>query len=281
MPKVAIVTDSSTYLPKEYVDKYNIHVLPLTLIWGDEEYRDGVDISASDFYIKLAGSDTLPTTSQVTVHAFEELFKRLLAEGYDVLALQMSSGLSATVQSAFQAKEKINSDRIVVIDTLLVSMALGFQVLEAARAAEGGASLKECVEIAKKAYDHIGVFFTVDTLEYLHKGGRIGSAKRLLATALNVKPVMEVQEGKLELVESVISQKKAIERLIKLVEKNIGGNKKIKLSVFHAGITEIAQDLLDRVKEKFNPEESILTEVSPVIGAHTGPGTISIAYMAE
>ena len=198
-----------------------------------------------------------------------------------MLALQMSSGLSATVQSAFQAKEKINSDRIVVIDTLLVSMALGFQVLEAARAAERGASLDECVDIAKKAYDQIGVFFTVNTLEYLHKGGRIGSAKRLLATALNVKPVMEVQVGKLELVESVISQKKAIERLIKLVEKNIDGKKKIKLSVFHAGIPEIAQDLLDRIKEKFNPEESILTEVSPVIGAHTGPGTISIAYMAE
>jgi len=281
MSKVAIITDSSAYLPKEYIDKYKIHVLPLTLIWGDAEYRDGVDITASDFYVKLAESDSLPTTSQVTVHAFEELFKKLLDDGFDVLALNMSSGLSATVQSALQAKEKVNSDRVVVIDTKLVSMALGFQVLETARAAERGASLEECVEIATKAYDNIGVFFTVDTLEYLHKGGRIGGAKRLLASALNVKPVMEVQEGKLELVESVISQKKAIARMITLVEKHIQGKEKVKLSVFHAGIPETAQVLLDKLIEEYKPQESILTEVSPVIGAHTGPGTISIAYMAE
>ena len=231
--------------------------------------------------MKLAESDTLPTTSQVTVHAFEELFRKLLDDGFDVLALNMSSGLSATVQSALQAKEKVNSDRVVVIDTKLVSMALGFQVLETARAADSGASLEECVGIATKAYDNIGVFFTVDTLEYLHKGGRIGGAKRLLASALNVKPVMEVQEGKLELVESVISQKKAIARMITLVEKHIQGKEKVRLSVFHAGIPETAQALLDKLIEEYKPQESILTEVSPVIGAHTGPGTISIAFMAE
>ena len=281
MSKVAIVTDSSAYLPQEYVEKYNIHVLPLTLIWEDKEYRDGVDISASEFYVKLAESDSMPTTSQVTVQAFEDLFNNLLEQGYDVLALQISSGLSATVQSAFQAQEKINSDRIVVVDTQLVSMALSFQVLEAARAAEKGASLEECVAVAKRAYDNIGVFFTVDTLEYLHKGGRIGSAKRLLATALNVKPVMEVQVGKLELVESVISQKKAIDRMIKLIQRNTAGKDKIKISVFHAGIPDTAKALLARLETIFEPEESILSEVSPVIGAHTGPGTISIAYMAE
>ena len=178
MSKVAIVTDSTTYLPKEYIDKYNIHVLPLILIWGNDEYRDGVDISAAEFYTKLAASDILPTTSQVTVNAFQELFERLLDEGYDVLALLMSSELSATVKSAFQAKEVLNNDRIVVLDTWLVSMALGFQVLETARAAADGASLSECVEFDKDAYNKIGVFFTVEGLEYVHKGGRIGCAER-------------------------------------------------------------------------------------------------------
>ena len=281
MSKVAIVTDSSTYLPAELIEQYKIHTLPLILIWDGKEYRDGVDISASDFYARLSTSNTMPTTSQVTVGAFQELFKKLLDDGFDILALPMSSALSATYYSAVQAKEALSSDQIVVMDTLLVSMALGFQVLAAARAAIRGASLSDCVAVAEKAYEKIGVYFTVDTLEFLHRGGRIGGAKRLVATALRVKPVMQLLEGKLELVESVISQRKAIERIVQLVEKEISGKQSLRLSVFHAGIPEIAQKLLERCNEQFKPEESILTEVSPVIGAHTGPGTISIAYMAE
>jgi DegV family protein with EDD domain len=124
------------------------------------------------------------------------------------------------------------------------------------------------------------VYFTVDTLKYLHQGGRIGGARHLIGTALNIKPILEIKNGKIELVGSVISQRKAIERMVELVEVGIGGRTPVRISVFHAGVKEQAQALQDRLMVKFNAVEGILSEVSPVVGSHTGPGTISVAYMA-
>ncbi len=280
MAKVIIVTDSSAYLPKEIVAEYPIEVLPLTLIWEGKEYRDGVDISPDEFYIRLAKSESLPKTSQVTVHQYEEMFQRLLDEGYEVLNLGISKGISSSYDSAIQAMKSFEGKPVEVIDTKLVSMALGFQVLTAARAAKAGASLAECKKIAEDAYPKIGVYFTVDTLKFLAAGGRINSAKRLVGTALNIKPLLEIRDGKIELVESVISKKKAIKRMVALVEKGINGRKPLRISVFHAMELEAAQSLLAELKESLGAEEAILSHVSPVVGAHVGPGTISIAYMA-
>ena len=140
--------------------------------------------------------------------------------------------------------------------------------------------LNECIQIARDSYGKIGVYFTVETLKYLHQGGRIGGAKHLIGTALNIKPVLEIRDGKIELVCSVISQRKAIERMANLVEAGIGGRSPVRISVFHAGVKDQAQALQDRLIKRFNAVEGILSEVSPVVGSHTGPGTISVAYMA-
>jgi DegV family protein with EDD domain len=279
-PQVAIVTDSSAYLPQELVDQYNLHVLPLSLVWGDKVYRDGVDIHADEFYQKLAVAETLPTTSQVTVHEFQSLFEKLLAEGHEIIVLPISSGLSATHQSAVQAIQNLKTNKIALVDTKLVSMALGFQVLSVARAAEAGATLAECVAVAEKAYDLIGVYFTVDTLEFLHRGGRINTAKRLMGTALNLKPLLEIRDGKIEAVGSVRSQRKALDRMQEMVEKRIDGKTPVRISVFHAGVPELAEQYKARLEERFQPVESILTHVSPVVGSHVGPGTVSVAFMA-
>jgi DegV family protein with EDD domain len=278
--KISIVTDSSAYLPPELVEQYDLHVLPLSLLWGEQVYRDGVDIQAEEFYTKLAVAETLPTTSQVTVHEFQSLFEKLLAEGREVIVLPISSGLSATHASAVQAIKNLNTDKIALIETKLVSMALGFQVLTVARAIEAGASLAECRELAEKVYDLIGVYFTVDTLEFLHRGGRINTAKRLMGTALNLKPLLEIREGKIEAVGSVISQRKALERMQQLVEKRIDGRTPVRIAVFHAGVPELAEEYKARLEKAFQPVESILTHVSPVVGSHVGPGTISVAFMA-
>ena len=278
--KISIGTDSSAYLPPELVEQYDLHVLPLSLLWGEQVYRDGVDIQAEEFYTKLAVAETLPTTSQVTVHEFQSLFEKLLAEGREVIVLPISSGLSATHASAVQAIKNLNTDKIALIETKLVSMALGFQVLTVARAIEAGASLAECRELAEKVYDLIGVYFTVDTLEFLHRGGRINTAKRLMGTALNLKPLLEIREGKIEAVGSVISQRKALERMQQLVEKRIDGRTPVRIAVFHAGVPELAEEYKARLEKAFQPVESILTHVSPVVGSHVGPGTISVAFMA-
>jgi DegV family protein with EDD domain len=280
MSKVVILTDSTACIPQEYVDSLPIKIIPLSVIWDGKSYRDGIDMGMEEFYTKLEKCSTLPTTSQVSVAAYQAEFKKLLDEGYEVMTMPISSGISGSVFSAFTAKESFKNDPIEVIDTKLVSMALTFQVLSAARAAKEGASLKEVKEIAIEAYNHIGVYFTVENLKYLYMGGRIGGAKHLFGTALRIKPILAIRDGKIDAVKSAITWNKAIEAMIELVKTDIGDKTPVRISVFHANIQVEAQALLDRLTKEMNPTESILSWVSPVIGSHVGPGTISIAYQA-
>lgn len=280
MNKVIIATDSSAYLPKEYVDKYQIPVLPLTVNWEGKSYYDGIDIQAEEFYQQLGQSKSMATTSQVTVGQFLEVFGKLLDAGNQVLYLGISSGISATINSALQAKAELGDpENLIVMDSQVVSMALGLMVLEVAKAAENGASLQECYQLAQDAVGRIGVFFTVDTLEYLHRGGRINSAKRLLGSALNLKPIMEIRDGKIELVESVISRKKALNRMVDLIEKGVDGRSPVRLAPFHALDFDDMVIMENLAIERMHPIEIIRSEVSPVIGSHVGPGTVSMAYM--
>jgi len=281
MKKVAIITDSSAYLPDTIVEELGIHVVPLTLHWGDDTYRDGEDIHAEEFYARLAEADTLPTTSQTTVGEFTQLFGRLLEADYAVLALLISSGLSGTVDSALQAQKDFPDAPLAVYDSQLVSMSLGFMVMKVARAAKAGASLEECLALAEEVYPKIGVYFTVDTLKYLHMGGRINTAKRVMGSALNIKPIMEIRDGKIELIESVRSRKKALARMLELVARDLGGCESVRISTFHAAADEESQTLLAQAVERFNPIETVSTFVSPAIGTNTGPGTVSIAYQME
>jgi len=280
MGKVAILTDSSAYLPKSLTKELNISVVPLALNWDGKTFYDGVDLQAEEFYTRLSTSSTIPTTSQVTVQQFDDAFGRLLKQGHEVLSLVLSSSISGTFESAFQAQKNYAGKPLEVVDTRLVSMALGFMVLAAARAAKEGASLSECKAIAAESYAKIGVYFTVDDLKYLNKGGRINTAKRLMGSIMDIKPLMEIRDGKIELVESVKSRKKAIARMLELAEKRIDGATPVRISPFHALALEEAKTLMATAQERFNPIESILTEVSPVVGTHTGPGTLSIAFMA-
>lgn len=280
MAKVIILTDSTAYIPQHFFSELPIDSLPLILTWDGKSYRDGIDMSPEEFYPRLAKSSTLPTTSQVSVKTYQDKFKELLDKGYEVLVLPISSGISGSVFSAFQAKETFKNDPVEVIDTKLVSMALGFQVLTAARAAKEGASLVECKALAIEAYKHIGVYFTVDTLKYLHAGGRIGGAQRLFGTALKIKPILEIRDGKIDAVKSVITSAKAIQAMVDLVEHDVAGKSPVRVSVFHANAPEIAQQLQDKIVKQFNAVEGILSWVSPVIGSHVGPGTLSIAYQA-
>lgn len=280
MNPVIILTDSTAYLPTDLVASLPIRVLPLTVTWDGVSYRDGVDIGAEEFYTRLSKSTTLPTTSQIPAGEIEAELKVLLAEGYDVLIMLISSGISSTYHSAASAVQNFPADRVALIDTLLVSMALGFQVLSAARLAAAGGSLAACKARAEQAYNEIGVYFTVDTLKYLAAGGRIGTAKRLLGSALLVKPMLAIRNGKIELVESVFTRRKAIRRLLDLVEEGIAGRTPVRISVFHALARDTADYLMEECRKRFNPIELILSEVSPVVGSHVGPGTVSIAYQA-
>jgi len=280
MPAIKIITDSTAYLPTRFVEQYDIDVLPLVLNWEEKSYRDGVDIMAEEFYTQLKTAKSLPTTNAVSVHQYQEAIQSALDNGLQPLLLPLSSGISASHNNALLAKEMFPGKPVEVVNTQLVSMALSFMVLAAARKAEAGAGLQEVKQTAEESYNHIGVYFTVDTLKYLHKGGRIGGAKRLLGSALKIKPILQIKEGKIEAAGSAITRKKALDRLIALVEEGIGGRSPVRISVFHALDLPTARQLEEACIQKFSPVETIMSEVSPVVGAHVGPGTVSIAYMA-
>jgi DegV family protein with EDD domain len=281
MPKVAIVTDSTVNLPQNIIDEYSITVVPQIVIWDDKIYRDGIDIQPAAFYTRLQSSPSMPSSSQVSPITLRDTFTGLLDQGYDVLAIVVSSHLSGTMNSAIQAKEMLPGKPVELVDSLTASMALGFQVLMAARAAKNGATLKECKAIAEKARAQSGVYFVVDTLEFLHRGGRIGGAARLLGTALNLKPILTVTDGKIEPVSRVRTQKKAFEKLLNIIAEKLDHEEVTRLSVLHANAASQADQLMSELVERFHPAETILTEVSPVIGTHTGPGTIGIAFLKD
>jgi len=281
MSKVAIVTDSTAYIPDGLVKQYHITVVPLLLIWGEEMYRDGVDMMPDEFYRRLASSKVMPTTSQATIPSMQSAFQGLLEQGYDVLGIFISSKLSGTVQSAMQARDMIKSgkDKIAIIDSLATIMAMGWPVLTAARAAQGGASLVECGKIAEQARDRTGVLFVVETLEYLRRGGRIGGAQALLGTVLNIKPLLELQEGRIESVEKIRTKGKALERMLDMAEEKMKGRTPVRLATVHANAEAEASALLETARERFHPVESLQSVLSPVIGTHAGPGTVALAYM--
>jgi DegV family protein with EDD domain len=281
MSRIALVTDSTSYIPQDLVKKYNITVAPQVLIWGKETFEDGVNILPTQFYEKLKNASIMPTTTQVTVVKMHEIFKSLLEQDYQVLAILLSDKLSGTINSAVQALAMLPEGAPVkIVDSKAVAMALGFQVLSAARAIEQGASMNEAVALAEKSTQHTGVIFAVETLEFLHRGGRIGGGKRLLGTALNIKPILELEDGKIEAVESVRTRSKSLTRLVELTEKRIAGRSPVRLATLHANAAEDAQIVLAEATALLKPIETIISEVSPVVGTHAGPGTVGLAFMA-
>lgn len=280
MTEVALVTDSVTYLPKEYMDSYTIRVVPATIIWSGEELRDGVDIQPQDFYERLKTAREMPGTSQPSPFAFKEVYEELLARGHDVLGVFLSHKLSGIYASAEQGRNMLPDENIEVIDSLTGSMGAGWPIIKAARAAAEGASLAECKAMVKRALDHVGILLMVDTLEFLYRGGRIGRAQRLMGAALNFKPILEVANGEFLGLERVRTRRKALNRLVELLVERIGGRSPVYLAALHANAHAVAFELLEMAITRVNPVETSISDVSPAVGAHLGPGTVGLAFMA-
>jgi DegV family protein with EDD domain len=278
MGKVVVVTDSTAYIPPALILKHEIRVVPLSLVWGNEVFRDGVDITPPEFYARLKTDKVMPSTSQPSPDEFKKLFAPIVEAGNSVLAILLSSALSGTVDSAVQAKAALPGAKIEIVDTLTTAMALGFITLAASRAIQGGADLDEAAQVARRTTESSKVIFVVDTLEFMRRGGRIGGAAAFLGTALNMKPLLTLHEGKVEAIDKVRTKGKAVDRMLDLIEKEIGSARPLRIATLQAAADEEARALLERANHRFHPEESIFSEVSPVIGTHVGPGTIGLAY---
>jgi DegV family protein with EDD domain len=278
MPDFAIVTDSTAYIPDDLVAKYDIKIAPQVVIWDGEEFRDGTDITPDQFYARLKTSKTMPTTSQATIASFQAIFEPLVAKGIPILSILLSPHLSGTMASAEQAKTMFPGARIELVNSETIAMGLGFQVLAVCRAAEAGKSLDECVALAKQVKGNTGVLFLVDTLEFLHRGGRIGGAARYLGTAVQLKPLLEVRDGRVDTLEKVRTRAKARERLLQVMQERVAGKPSLRIATLHAAAEDEAQALLVEANKRMNPTESLLCAVSPAVGTHAGPGTVGLAY---
>ena len=279
--KIAVVTDSSAYIPEEALAGLHIPVIPLWVIWGDERFQDGVDIDPPTFYRRLQESNVFPTTSQPSAGEFEDFFRRVGAEADAIVGAFVTSRLSGTVANAQAAAARLPELTIRVVDSLLTSMGLGFIVLAAARAAAGGKSLDAVVAAAEEVRDRIHLLFTVDTLEYLRRGGRIGGAKWLLGTALSIKPLLHFEDGQVEPLAQVRTKRKAIARMLEVAEERLGGKRMAEVSIIDANSPEEGDAVAEQVKERFGISTVYRTPLSPAIGTHAGPGTIGIAFYAE
>jgi DegV family protein with EDD domain len=278
--KVALVTDSTAYIPDAWIQKYHVKIAPAVVIWDGEELRDLFDIKPTDFFKRLSASPTMPTTSQPSPAAVKACYDQLLAEGYDILGIYISSKLSGTLASAEQAKAMLPNANIMHVDTLSASMGAGWPLMLAGEAALAGRSLAECHKIASEACQYTGVLLSVDTLEFLHRGGRIGGAQRFVGTALNLKPLLTVQDGRIEPLERVRTRNKALARLAELAVEQLQGKSPVYVAAIHANSREAAEQVLGMVTAHVKADQTLITDVSPAVGTHTGPGTVGIAYLA-
>lgn len=275
---VALVTDSTAYIPQDLLEQYHIHVIPQYLIWRDETQLDGVSITPTAFYRRLAASDSIPTTSQPTAGDFVEFFTRLADEADAIVGVFISSQLSGTVNSALAARDMLPDLPIHVVDSQSTSMGLGFMALAAARAAAAGRPLDEVVAAAAQLVPQMNVLFVVETLEYLHKGGRIGGAANLFGSALSIKPILHLQDGRIEPLARVRTKERAVRWLIDRVIGQTTGSRDLHMAIVHADALEEADRLKREIEAQVTCDELLLAELSPVIGTHVGPQTLGVVF---
>lgn len=274
--KVQLVTDSSSDIPKNLVEKYQIEVVPLSIIIDDKVYLDGVDIDTQTFYQKLPLAKELPKTSQPTPQAFLEAFKKANERG-PVLCITLSSGISGTYQSALLAKEMAEFP-VEVIDSRNISIGIGLQVLRACRMAEEGCSLQEIKEEIIEYRNKMKAYFTLDTLQYAVKGGRVKPWEGGMAQLLNIKPVMTtLPDGTLGNTEKVRGRKRAINRLLEMVETAKDDFSKISIGIVYNHKEEEVDYLKNEIIKRVNPQELIVAKLGPVFGSHGGLGVLGLA----
>ncbi len=283
MPQsVAIVTDSTACVPREFLEKYDIRVVPINVIFEDRVYRDGVDITPDEVYSLLRGAKKLPTTASPPPGVYLEVYRELSKGADSILCISISSRLSSIYESSWQAKELAKEElpgiAIEVIDCQTAAGGQAFVVMEAARAAAAGRSLTEVSEIAKSMMAKVNVIVVLDTLYYLAKGGRIPKAAAWAGSLLDIKPIIEVAEGEATLLARARTKPRGVERLLKTMRGRAGMGHPLHVIVMHANARPEAEKLRERVESEFNCSELFAAEFTPVMGVHVGPGLLGLAF---
>ena len=285
MPPVAVVTDTTAYLPVELADELDITPVPLYVVFGPDRVERETDITDYPaFFEELRGAESLPTTSQPSVGDFIGAYEPLLAAGRDVVSIHISAGLSGTAGAATQAAELLaregrGGERVKVVDSKTTAGGLGIVVVAAAKAAVSGANAEEVEERARAARADLKMWFAVDTLEFFRRGGRIGAASAWIGSTLRIKPILTV-ESELTPVERVRTSARAFERMVDYARQRHESGADAWV-VQHISAPDQAERLIERCHEIFGREPLFVSEVGPVVSTHTGPGLLGVGAIAE
>jgi DegV family protein with EDD domain len=283
MGKIAVITDSNTCLPAEIVQEYQIGIVPIILIFGDEALRDGVDITTQEFYTRLPEADPLPKTSAPSPAQYIEAFEEAIASDAEgIVVVTLSSKLSMSYNAARLALKEMEGFPIRLVDGRMATIAQGFVALTAAEAAAQGLDIEEVVAAAEKSIPGIGFAIMLDTLEYLHRGGRVPAVASLVGSAIRLNPILgNRSDGTVGIISPTLGKTSAMKRMILEVERKAKGRQLKRLAVTHADAPDKAETLLAIVKERFKCDETYIVELTPVMGAHAGPGVIGLAYQVQ
>ncbi|MBI2867502.1 MAG: DegV family protein [Chloroflexi bacterium] len=271
---VRLVTDSTADLSPELVRAHHVTVVPLNVLFGDQTYRDGIDITADEFYQRLVQGPVLPRTSQPSAGLFIDTYKKIATFDDQVLSLHISAKLSGTVNSALLAQKELPSYQLHIIDSQFVSMALGLTVLRAADVLAKGATVQQAIEATQEAIRAMRVFVICDTLEYLEKGGRIGKAQALLGSLLQIKPLVTVRDGEVHPLERVRTRTKALDRLCEMAT---AVPKPSAVAVCYSTTPDEAERLAQRLSIVMPRDQIMLSRFGPVLGTYVGPGALAVA----
>jgi len=279
MSKVAIVIDSAASLSKEMKKKYQISVVPIWIQFGDESYKEGVDLTCEEFYRRLTG-DTVPTTSSPPPNDFIQVYKRLAKKAKDIISIHITSQGSSTYQVASLAAETVKEANVVVYDSKTVSMGTGLLAVEAAKAAMQGLSKQQILARLDSLRDRLRVFVAIRTLKYLRKSGRVRKGQAILASILSIKPVLEIKDGVVKVVDHVRTFSRALGRLLDLAFEAVGNVPTI-VAVMHANAREEAEKFAEKIRQKLNVSQLIIGEAGASLAVHGGPGMIGVILCPE
>ena len=279
MSRTAIVTDSTSDIPKDMIKKYHITSVPLSVIFEEETFLDdGKQITTEEFYKKLRSAEKLPTTTQPTPKDFIEVYNDLLKDHEQVLSIHISKKMSGTINSAEMAKQQMPDAPIEIVDSGYVHMPLGFLALEAAKIADAGGSYDEILSTVDDLKSKMNELFVPSTLEYLKKGGRIGKAKGLIASLLEIKPILSIHDGEVSQFKTARRWNQAKTEILNSMEAIIDDPSKLIVSVGDSDTKEDGAEMYSRIKEKFGPKEIFRVNVGAVVGTHLGPGGITVSF---
>ncbi len=281
MRKVAVVTDSASKLPAELIQRHRIFVVPVLLYLNGREYRDGVDISAAEIYQYMVASTNnhLPKTASPSVGDFIRTYLIASQEAEEIVSVHLSANLSAVYQVANLAKEQVPV-KVHVVDTHTAAMGCGFAALEAARLAEQGADAPAVIRRAQEIADKARVIAMLPRLDYLQKGGHVPAVAALAGSALKICPILTVGHDQARVVELPRTQERAVRRMLEMLQRD-AGDRPVHVAVIHAGVPEQAEELKQEVERRVQCAELFVTEFTPVMGTHTGPGVLGLAYYVE